>query len=140
MIEKILKCGKDNLAEYIAYSTKIICLYLDINTKIHMSSELKKDNSLKGQDKVIAICKELGATDYYNAIGGQELYSYEDFEANGINLNFVKTNEITYKQYNNEFIPFLSIIDVMMFNSKEEVKQMLSEFTLINNETKERRL
>ena len=138
MIEKILKCEKDNLAEYIAYSTKIICLYLDINTKIHMSSELKKDNLLKGQDKVIAICKELGATDYYNAIGGQELYSYEDFEANGINLNFVKTNEITYKQYNNEFIPFLSIIDVMMFNSKEEVKQMLSEFTLINNETKER--
>ena len=70
----------------------------------------------------------------------ESTYSYEDFEANGINLNFVKTNEITYKQYNNEFIPFLSIIDVMMFNSKEEVKQMLSEFTLINNETKERRL
>lgn len=137
IIEKILTCEQTNLAKYIAYSIKAICLYLDINTKIHMSSDLKKDNFLKGQDKVIAICKELGATDYYNAVGGQELYSYKDFEENKINLNFVKTNEITYKQFNNPFVPFLSIIDVMMFNSKEVVKQMLNEYTLINNESKE---
>lgn len=133
LIEKILKCNKKSLSEYIYYSTIIICTYLDIDTKIHISSNLKKDCSLKGQDKVIEICKELGATEYYNAIGGQELYSYEDFEKNGITLNFLQTNDINYQQYNNEFVPFLSIIDVMMFNSKEDIKEMLKDFSLINN-------
>ena len=35
---------------------------------------------------------------------------------------YLKPNNIQYKQYNNEFVPFLSIIDVMMFNSLEEIK------------------
>ena len=99
-----------------------------------LSSDLKKDNSLKGKDKVIAICKELKGTEYYNAIGGQELYSFEEFKSNAIELKFLKTNEIVYKQFNNEFISNLSILDVLMFNSKEKVKEFLNNYSLIEEE------
>lgn len=141
LIEKVLNCGKDNIAEYITESFKIINNYLDIKTNLIVSSSIDKDCSLKGQDKVISICKILGATEYYNAVGGQSLYSFEDFQNAGLELKFLKTNDIEYKQFENNFEPNLSIIDVLMFNSKEEVKNMLLDFSIINqNSEKEKRL
>ena len=131
LIEKILLNEEKDIAKFIKYSFEIICEYLDIKTEFVMSSELKKNNELKAQDKVLHICEILGATEYYNAIGGQELYDYESFSKKGIKLKFVKTDSIEYKQFDNEFQPNLSIIDVLMFNSKDEVKEMLNKFSLI---------
>lgn len=105
--------------------------YLGIQTKLIVSSELKKDNELKAQDKVIHICKLLNGTDYINAIGGQELYSKSDFEKESLKLNFIKTKESDYPQFKNEFVPYLSIIDVMMFNSPEKINEMLDKYELL---------
>lgn len=131
LIREILYCGKQNLAEYIEESFYVMCDYLKIKTKLMVSSSLDKDNFLKGQDKVIDICKRLGAKEYYNAIGGQKLYSNTDFQNQGINLHFLKTDVIKYKQFNNEFQENLSIIDVMMFNSQDEIQNMLGKFIII---------
>lgn len=131
MIEKIIMNNEKNLAKFIEFSLKEISNYLEIKTEILISSSLKKDNLLKGKDKVIEICKIMGATEYYNAVGGQELYSFDEFKQNGIELKFLKTGNIEYKQFKNEFIPNLSILDVMMFNSKEEIKRMLNNYELI---------
>lgn len=131
LMENILRCNEKNLSNYIVNSFKVICDYLDINTKLILSSSINKNCELKGQDKVISICKILGADEYYNAIGGQDLYSYNDFEQQGIKLKFLKSNDITYKQFENEFQQNLSLIDVLMFNSKEKVKILLNEYTLI---------
>lgn len=105
--------------------------YLGMDTEIVISSNIEKNNDLKAQDKVLHICELLGATEYYNAIGGQELYSKEDFLAKNINLKFVKTGDIMYNQFNKEFVSGLSIIDVLMFNSKDEVNSMLSKYELV---------
>lgn len=131
IIRDIVYCSEKNVAEYIAYSFEMINAYLEISTELIVSSALEKDCSLKGQDKVLAICKLLGATEYYNAIGGQELYSFNDFAEKGIQLKFLKTDNIQYKQFGEEFQENLSIIDVMMFNSKEKIKEMLGEYEVI---------
>lgn len=131
IIQKILKSGKENLAEYITESIKEICNYLDITTELIISSDLKKDNSLKGQEKVLTICDLLNASEYYNAVGGQELYSFSDFRQRGITLKFVKSNPIVYKQFDEEFRENLSILDVMMFNSKKQIKEYLEDYELI---------
>jgi len=131
LIEKILKCPHEYLAPFIENSIRIICNYLEIETELIVSSSIKKDCSLKGQDKVLSICELLGATEYYNAVGGQSLYSYEDFRKKNIELKFLKTNDIEYKQFGNEFLPNLSILDVMMFNSRQEIKKMLGNYSLI---------
>ncbi|MDR1715560.1 MAG: WbqC family protein [Prevotella sp.] len=131
LIERIVNYDDTNLFHYIDNSIREICKYLDIKTEIIISSTLDIDHSLKGQDKVITICKELKATDYYNAIGGQELYSPEEFKKENINLYFISSNPIEYKQFANEFVPWLSILDVMMFNSLENIHKILDNYKLI---------
>ena len=140
LLENIIKQNQTNLAKYLEYSLKSVCDYLDIKTELIVSSDLDKNNDLKGKNKVIHICKILGATEYYNAIGGQELYDYETFNENEINLNFVKTDDIHYKQFNKEFVSNLSIIDVMMFNSRDEIIEMLNNYELINQRSNQKNL
>lgn len=105
--------------------------YLGINTEILLSSELNKNNELKAQDKVISICKLLCADTYINAIGGRELYSNTDFKYENIKLCFLKMNDVQYKQFNDKFIANLSIIDILMFNSVENIKILLNKCSLI---------
>jgi len=131
IIEECLNFREDDLFEFVLNSVVRICNFLDIKTKIIRSSSLLVDHSLKSQDKVLAICINRGSTVYINAIGGMDLYSVGDFEDNGIELKFIKSSPIQYEQFKNEFVPWLSIIDVMMFNSKEKVKEYLNQYTLI---------
>jgi hypothetical protein len=132
LIEKIIMNNEDNLFQFIYDSLILINDFLDIKTKFIISSTIDIDHvNLKSKDKVIAICKNLDAKTYINAIGGIDLYDKNEFENNAIKLNFIKTNPIKYKQFNNEFVPWLSIIDVMMFNSTDEIKNYLKQYTLI---------
>lgn len=130
IIESIIKQDENNLAKYLINSIREVCKYLGISTQILVSSEIEKNNNLRGQDKVIEICKVLRADQYINAIGGIELYSRKDFESNGILLNFLRTKSIRYKQFNDNFLPNLSIIDVIMFNSVQETKRLMEEYEL----------
>lgn len=131
LIQECLFYNKNNLFEFILNSLNKINLYLEINTPIIISSTIDIDHTLKSQDKVLAICGEQKADMYINAIGGVELYNKETFLKQNITLNFIKSKEIKYKQFNNEFISWLSIIDVMMFNSKDKIKEYLNSYTLI---------
>jgi len=131
IISKCLNTSENNLFEFIYNSIIIINDYLEIKTPILISSNIDIDHSLKSQNKVLAICKNLSANNYINPIGGIDLYDKEIFKQNGIELNFIKSNQIKYKQFKNEFVPWLSIIDVMMFNSSEQIKKYINEYTLI---------
>jgi WbqC-like protein family len=114
-----------NLFHFIYHSIKQVCSYLGITTKMIISSSLDIDPQKKATDKVITICQKLNATEYINPIGGIQLYDKDFFLQNGLLLRFLKSNNFEYKQYENEFIPFLSIIDVLMFNSIEESKNII---------------
>lgn len=132
LIQEIVTQSESVLSLYLYNSLKLICRYLDIDTELMLSSEIEKDNSLKAEEKILDICCRLNATDYYNAIGGQELYHSDKFESQGMKLHFLKPDgDIQYKQFKNEFVPNLSIIDVMMFNSVEEIHELLNKYTLI---------
>lgn len=111
----------------------ILCInhYIGIDTEILLSSQIEKDCSLKGEEKVIHICNRLGADAYYNAIGGIELYHQAHFLKNNLELFFVKMRDVSYKQYDNEFVPNLSIIDVLMFNPVEKIRTYLNEYDLL---------
>lgn len=131
LMEDIVNYDNNNLFGYIHHSIVKICNYLKIGTEIIISSAINIDHTLKGQDKVIAICKALNTTDYYNAIGGQELYNADDFRKEDINLHFLSSNPVEYKQFANEFVTWLSILDVMMFNPVDEIQTMLGEYKLV---------
>jgi hypothetical protein len=130
-IQQCINYKEDNLFKFIYSSINILREYLDINTPIVISSSIDIDHSLKSEDKVLSICKSQEASEYINAIGGQELYSKERFILNDINLSFIKMDPVIYNQNTKEFLPYLSIIDVIMFNGQEKTKQMLYQFSLI---------
>lgn len=130
LIERIFKQKENNLAAFIEFSIRQVCKYLKIHSQWHVSSDLQKDASLRGQDKVLSICKELGASQYINMPGGRNLYDRERFEKEGIKLSFLEPKKTQYQQFGQEFMSNLSIIDVMMFNSLEQCQGLLKEYSL----------
>ena len=132
LIEEVVSYPENNISLFLENQFKKVFSYLGIKTKILLSSrDVEKDLSLPAQDKVLQICKNTGARQYINAIGGQELYDKSTFAENGVELNFIKMNAVRYQQFGNDFAPNLSIIDVMMFNPPEAINQMLDDYDLL---------
>jgi len=131
IISSIFELPNTNLFEFILGSLHLLNSYLRVDTKITVSSDVNIDHTLRSRDKVIAICKELNADTYINAIGGQELYDTQDFKNEGLDLKFIKSPPLNYKQYNNEFVPWLSILDVLMFNKRQDITDYLNKYTLV---------
>lgn len=132
LITDIFQFNTLNISEFISNHISKICKHLDIKTPLLLSSEINRDPSLKGEDAIIDIVSVLKGDHYINPIGGTNLYSKNQFDINGIQLSFLKTNGIRYPQFNNdEFVSNLSIIDVLMFNSKSEISELLLKYELI---------
>lgn len=131
LINQVINYDSKNLFEFIFNSIKTVCEFLEIDTLKKKSSFVDIDHSIKGKEKVLQICKTEGSITYINAIGGIKLYDEAEFIEHGINLKFLQTNDIRYQQFIEEFVPSLSIIDVLMFNSREKVIDMLNQYELI---------
>lgn len=126
LVQDIVECDDRNLFDFIHNSLRLVFAYLNIQTPIVISSSLDVDVELKGQDRVIATCKILDAKQYLNPVGGLELYSRKEFEANGIDLGFLRTGDLRYSQPIDKFIPFLSILDVLMYSPDREIRKYLN--------------
>lgn len=131
LLERICKCPNRSLGEFMLHSFRSVLDYLGVHTELLLSSTIQKNDALHGKDKVKHICHIIGADTYYNAIGGQSLYDKQEFLQDGISLYFLQTNDIQYPQFNNDFVANLSIIDVLMFNSPEQTRQLLTRYSLI---------
>ena len=124
-------CDKTNLAEYLKYSNCRIAEFMGISTKIYSASELKLDHTNRAQERIIDICRLRGMDEYINSIGGKGLYDKQHFSEAGINLSFLSMDaDIVYPQGKGQFIPSLSILDVLMFNSKEETRALLKRYSI----------
>jgi hypothetical protein len=130
MVEKVILFEDHNLFGFILNSLDSIREYLEIRTRFIVSSTIPIDHTLKAERKVIEICRARRASTYINPIGGVKLYANDNFKEEGLGLNFLRTDNIKYKQFSNAFIPSLSMVDVMMFNSKEDITKMLGMYTL----------
>lgn len=131
LLDKVFVYEDRRFNYFMKHSFGVILDYLGVDTELLLSSDLTNNKELKGKDKILDICKLLGASEYYNAIGGQELYDRQEFADNGIKLGFVDSTLEPYPQLTKEFVPGLSIIDVLMMNSKEEVVNLLGFYRVI---------
>jgi hypothetical protein len=126
LIETVLRKPTNRVAELAVASLKAVAGLLEIGTEWVDSSTLYGNAQLSGEERVLAICLADRATDYVNASGGRELYDRDRFEAAGLRLHFLQPRQIEYRQFNDPFVPWLSIIDVLMFNPIETVRSFLS--------------
>lgn len=125
VIEAAIRHADANLFRFLHHSIITVCAYLHIDTSIAISSHIAIDHESKGQDKVLAICQQVAASDYINPIGGTALYSRAEFSRRKIRLSFLRSIPFDYPQMGNPFIPSLSIVDVMMFNSRAHISRHL---------------
>jgi hypothetical protein len=130
MLEEILRNEETNLAKYAEYSIRRICDYLDIGTSIRVSSDLGLGMFSDKQDRVISTVRALDGCVYINPISGMHLYDPHYFAQFGIELCFHRMDDVAYRQFGNAFIPSLSIIDVLMFNTKAELDEKLQMYSL----------
>ncbi|MFZ5491984.1 MAG: WbqC family protein [Pseudomonadota bacterium] len=131
MLADIFAQAEKNLARFLDYQLRRICDHLGLRPQWHISSVLDKDKGLRGQDKILAICQELGTTHYINVPGGRALYDQPSFAARGLRLSFIQPRPVSYRQFGTGFVPGLSIIDVMMFNDREQCARLLGEYDLV---------
>jgi hypothetical protein len=133
LVEELLSFKDRNVAHFNANLIRHLCDFIGMRTRIVVSSDLDKDDGLAGEARVLDICTRLGATDYCNPIGGTALYHEQAFRAAGIRLHFLAPEERRYRQHGDVWLPFLSIIDVLMFNSLEEVRYLLAAYRLLTH-------
>lgn len=131
LAERILSCPETNLAAFLNASIHTVCEYLGITTRLVLSSGLEGNSLLKKEYRAYDFCHRLGADHFVNAIGGQALYSKEAFRAEGIELSFIQTTAGPYDQGGIPFVPDLSVLDAIMFNSRDELHSRLGQYRLI---------
>ena len=132
LIEQIVQYDEANLFRYLRHSIAKTCEHLVITTEIRISSDIDINHDLKSQDKVLALCRAAGATTYVNTMGGAALYSKDTFQEKGIELKFIQPKPFEYVQFGAAFVPWLSIVDVLMFNPLAVVQRQISDgYTLV---------
>lgn len=114
------------LTPFLENSIREVCGYLGIDTRIGHTSDFPGNAVFKREHRIYDLCHRLGANVYINAPGGQDLYSFDDFREHGIELRFLQPELRPYPQFGAPFVPSLSILDILMFNSREAVHDMLS--------------
>lgn len=135
-LECIMNFESDDLTEFLHNSLQKVADYAGVKTKILRSTKIKKDNSLVAEERILEICRQLDTNLYVNLSGGMELYNHYNFKNEGIELKFIKSlfDKIEYKQFGAGFVENLSFLDVLMFNSKEEIGNLLGHHSLINGD------
>ena len=136
LIRSILAYPERNLALFTENSLRCLCAYLGIRTPIYRGSTLGLPARMDMQDRVIQITHRMDGELYLNPIGGMDLYCPARFRADGLLLRFLRMDEITYTQLKHPFVPSLSIIDVLMFNSREALKELLLRFSVVEGHEK----
>jgi hypothetical protein len=134
VIEDVFSYANHNaLISEIAFKSVIkTSEYLNLKVKFDVSSKkYAESQKLERAERLIKICKLNNAETYINVVGGKELYNKQEFAENGMELLFLESKQFEYNQFGNIFVPHLSIIDVMMFNSPELINKMLDNYKLI---------
>ena len=124
LLERILACPETDLTPFLTASIREVCAYLGIGTPLGFTSSLEGNALLKREERIYDFCHRLGADHYINAIGGQDLYRFDEFWRRGIRLSFLHSNATEAGT--------LSVLDAIMNHSRDALHAMLDQYTLID--------
>ena len=131
LLEKMINYPSNRLDEFLTNSIREVVRYLAIEVDIVDSSRCYKNSFLKGQERILDICRQERADVYINPIGGTGLYDREIFSQQGVALYFLRPHPLSYIQWGGGHVAWLSMIDVLMFNEPGAVRQLLFQRDLV---------
>jgi len=131
LLECLVNYPTVRLDEFLLNSIREIVHYLSLEVEIVSTSSVYKNAHLKGQERILDICRQERADAYINPIGGVDLYNQASFLEQGIQLYFLRSRPVSYPQGKGKHVPWLSILDVLMFNEPPAIRQLLAEMDLV---------
>ena len=117
--------GMGNIGAMARASVEAVSRYLELPVQLIASSAGYGNQALKGEARIIDICRREGATSYFNLPGGRSLYQESAFLQHDVALNFIEPRLPAYPQCSAVFVPGLSILDVLMHNDPQSIRMML---------------
>jgi hypothetical protein len=133
LVEECLNYEENSITYLNAFYLTQICNYINLplNLKISSDENFNYNNVNNAGEWALRICEQLNGSTYLNPISGKELFDPQKFFQSKIQLNFLKSGDISYGQSRNKYIePNLSIIDVLMFNSPEQIQFLLNQYKI----------
>ena len=131
LLGRLVNYPSVRLDEFLLNSVREIVRYLSLEVEIVATSRIYKNADLKGPERILNICLREHADIYINSIGGLELYDRASFQEKGMQLYLLRPRPVSYPQGKDEHVPWLSILDVLMFNEPPAVRQLLAEMDLV---------
>ena len=132
LVKESINIPSNNIVDINISTMKHVCEYLNItfDFEVYSKMNLTHETPENAGEWALYISKAIGAKTYINPPGGREIFDKEKYESAGIDLQFIESKLLPYSQKNESFIAGLSIIDLMMFNSKDEIADHLKSFQL----------
>lgn len=131
VVDSILRHPDLSLGNFLTHSLGALRDYLGLTTQLVQSSTFDSAQTLRASERVIALCQQMHAQHYINLPGGKSLYRAGDFARAGLQLSFIESRPVQYRQFGRDFIPHLSMLDVLMFNSVEQCQDLLAQYDLV---------
>jgi hypothetical protein len=140
LLDRAFSGGSQTLFSLNASAIREIARHLEIPTEIEARPfaytaieesvrDLPKEERM--MRRIVEICRENRSGTYVNAIGGRRLYARELFLGEGIDIRFIASGACSYDQRSRDFIPDLSIIDLLMHCGKNGARALLTGYELI---------
>lgn len=128
----------DSLVNLNVLGLDAVCRYLDIpfNYQICSGMNLPLPDNLEPGEWALEICSLLSATNYLNPASGQDIFDPEKFKHRGISLQFAQPTEFVYDTAPYQYEPYLSILDVLMWNPPDVVAEAVRSGLVIRDSTR----
>lgn len=133
IIQAAIDVDTDSIVELNKNILIETCKYIEMPLTVDIFSKMgvQIEPVLHPGEWALNITKALGGTEYINPTGGVDIFKREQFNLAGITLSFMGNNLRPYVQRRGIFEAGLSIIDVMMFNSPSEIRELVDDTYLL---------
>jgi len=130
IVRSVFTAEQRNVEYICRLSITKVMDYLHIDKSYYYSSELCYERHVPAANKLVNMSKTLDSNEYINSPGGKSLYDKGYFLEHKIKLNFIEIGDYKYNQNSNVFVPHLSMIDILMWNSRDEIIELLKKYKL----------
>lgn len=134
LIEEAISIDTSSITKLNKSIIEKSCAYMNIpiDCKIWSELDIEIPCATEPDEWALNICLALGANHYINPRSGSDFFNRLKYNNKDIQLQFLEIEISAYSQFGESFIPFLSIIDVLMFNDVGSIQKMLDQIILTN--------
>lgn len=130
LITPLIHTRYEKLVELNYHLNLAIMNYMGIHTPIRFSSEVPKNTDDKNL-RIIEICQYFNADVLYDGKSAQNFIDTETFRQQGIEIIFQDYQHTPYQQLHDDFVPYMSVIDLIM-NEGKQAKSIIMSSPLPN--------